>query len=177
MSKLRFVAIFLFWVAFVQSALSQQADYYAPQNIVSVDKATYKTIRSQFRENKTYILLFHYDKCTFAGFKLSMFKQRLQQNSFIAAVDSCYFDHLLQRYEDIFYTYQGALKFIRDDANSSAFTIHITLDAISENAGIQAKALLMYHDSIPIARFDVSMRMDDGIRFLCCSSKMDRTKP
>ncbi len=160
MSKLHLFILLLSFLGTAQYALSQPIDYYASQPITTLDKATYKSIREQFRKSKEYALFFHYDKCTFAGLEYKQFERFLHYNVSEASVDSCYLSNLLKRYEACFYKYKDVSNFVKGNARATTFTIHITIDDISENAGIKAKALLMYHDSIPVARFDVSM--EDG---------------
>lgn len=160
MNKLCSFILLLLLFGMVQYALSQPIDYYASQPITTLDKATYKSIRKQFRESKEYALFFHYDKCTFAGLEYKQFDRFMHNIDPKATLDSCYLSNLLLCYEARFYKQHDVSNFVKGNARSTTFTIHITIDDISVNAGIKAKALLMYHDSIPVARFDASM--EDG---------------
>lgn len=157
MNKLCSFILLLLLFGMVQYALSQPIDYYASQPITTLDKATYKSIRKQFRESKEYALFFHYDKCTFAGLEYKQFDRFMHNIDPKATLDSCYLSNLLLCYEARFYKQHDVSNFVKGNARSTTFTIHITIDDISVNAGIKAKALLMYYDSIPVARFDASM--------------------
>lgn len=128
------------------------ADWYAPQAIKNVGTDKYGEIMKALKKNDSVSLVFHYERSSWRGLDMEAFSRRFAR---LDDVDSLAFVSLLSEWEDAVAEESGMPK-----GTDTPFTLHILLKKVSKDAGLTAEGLLVYGETIPVLRMDLSV--EDG---------------
>lgn len=127
-------------------------DWYAPQTIKTVGADKYGEIMKALKKRNSVSLAFHYERSSWCGLDMEAFIRRFAR---LDDADSLVFASLLSEWEDAVVSESGMAK-----GTNTPFTLHVLLKKVSKDAGITAEGLLVYGETVPVLRMDLSV--EDG---------------
>lgn len=116
---------------------------------------TFNELKKEFRKQKVFALDVDLSKTQYSGLSLEDFKEYVAEKN---GTKPILVKVALSKYKSSFYMSSKKYKFVNDSTNTIPYRIHIKVESINENAGIVAKAIVSYKDSMDIASFDLSVK-------------------
>lgn len=116
---------------------------------------TFNELKKEFRKQKVFALDVDLSKTQYSGLSFDDFKEYVAEKN---GTKSILVKVALNKYKSSFYMPSKYYKFVNDSTNTIPYRIHLNVESINENAGIVAKAIVSYKDSVDIASIDLSVK-------------------
>ena len=147
--------IFLFLsLLFVTATKAQTSDNWTMPDTLTrttVKLKEYHKILKEFQNKDAVQLALHYDNCKWRGMSIQEFNDTFGPEE-MGYDDKSYTKRLLLNFNDIMQQESG-LKV----GNTAPFIAHVIVNKVEMNAAIEAYALIVYNDSIPFVKVNMSV--------------------
>lgn len=117
----------------------------------SIDSKQYSEILRAFNEKNAIQMVYHYGNCKWRGMNLQDFNDTFAPEE-MGYDDKNYMKRLLLNFNDIMQQKSGLTV-----GNTAPFIAHVVINKVEMNAAIDAKALIIYKDSLPFALIDLNV--------------------
>lgn len=147
-TKMKKLVFLFFCLLFAHTVVAQTTDEWTmPDELacVTLDSKLYKKIVSDFSKKDSVQMVYHYDKSKWRNMSMQEYSDVFAAEE-MGYDDKNYMKRLLLNFEEIMQQESG-LKV----GNSAPFIVHVVLNSVGMNAAIDAKALIVYKDTIPFA--------------------------